>query len=77
MMGFERVAKLIQTQRDRVAPLAFMRQVLERFIRDLGRSAERPANREVTARIGFGSKAVVTGDITQVDLPNSKQSGAR
>jgi phosphate starvation-inducible PhoH-like protein len=72
MMGFERVAKL--------APLAFMRgrSLNDSFvILDEAQNTTNEQMKMFLTRIGFGSKAVVTGDITQVDLPNAKQSGLR
>jgi phosphate starvation-inducible PhoH-like protein len=78
MMGFERVAKLIERNVIEVAPLAFMRgrSLNDSFvILDEAQNTTNEQMKMFLTRIGFGSKAVVTGDITQVDLPNSKQSG--
>jgi phosphate starvation-inducible PhoH-like protein len=80
MMGFERVAKLIERNIIEVAPLAFMRgrSLNDSFvILDEAQNTTNEQMKMFLTRIGFGSKAVVTGDITQVDLPNSKQSGLR
>ena len=78
MMGFERVAKSIERNVIEVAPLAFMRgrSLNDSFvILDEAQNTTNEQMKMFLTRIGFGSKAVVTGDITQVDLPNSKQSG--
>ncbi|MEP6883919.1 MAG: PhoH family protein [Gammaproteobacteria bacterium] len=80
MMGFERVAKLIERNVIEVAPLAFMRgrSLNDSFvILDEAQNTTNEQMKMFLTRIGFGSKAVVTGDITQVDLPSSKQSGLR
>jgi phosphate starvation-inducible PhoH-like protein len=80
MLGFERVAKLIERNIIEVAPLAFMRgrSLNDSFvILDEAQNTTNEQMKMFLTRIGFGSKAVVTGDITQVDLPNSKQSGLR
>jgi phosphate starvation-inducible PhoH-like protein len=80
MLGFERVAKLIERNVIEVAPLAFMRgrSLNDSFvILDEAQNTTNDQMKMFLTRIGFGSKAVVTGDITQVDLPNSKASGLR
>jgi len=80
MMGFERVAKLIERNVIEVAPLAFMRgrSLNDSFcILDEAQNTTNEQMKMFLTRIGFGSKAVVTGDITQVDLPIAKQSGLR
>ena len=80
MMGFERVAKSIERNVIEVAPLAFMRgrSLNDSFvILDEAQNTTNEQMKMFLTRIGFGSKAVVTGDITQVDLPNAKQSGLR
>jgi phosphate starvation-inducible PhoH-like protein len=80
MMGFERVAKLIERNIIEVAPLAFMRgrSLNDSFvILDEAQNTTNEQMKMFLTRIGFGSKAVVTGDITQVDLPSAKQSGLR
>jgi len=80
MLGFERVAKLIERNVIEVAPLAFMRgrSLNDSFvILDEAQNTTNEQMKMFLTRIGFGSKAVVTGDITQVDLPNTKASGLR
>jgi phosphate starvation-inducible protein PhoH and related proteins len=80
MMGFERVAKMIERNVIEVAPLAFMRgrSLNDSFvILDEAQNTTNEQMKMFLTRIGFGSKAVVTGDITQVDLPSTKQSGLR
>jgi phosphate starvation-inducible protein PhoH and related proteins len=80
IMGFERVAKLIERNVIEVAPLAFMRgrSLNDSFvILDEAQNTTNEQMKMFLTRIGFGSKAVVTGDITQVDLPNARQSGLR
>ena len=80
MMGFERVAKSIERNVIEIAPLAFMRgrSLNDSFvILDEAQNTTNEQMKMFLTRIGFGSKAVVTGDITQVDLPNSKPSGLR
>ena len=80
MMGFERVAKLIERNVIEVAPLAFMRgrSLNDSFvILDEAQNTTNEQMKMFLTRIGFGSKAVVTGDITQTDLPTMKQSGLR
>jgi phosphate starvation-inducible PhoH-like protein len=71
---------LIERNVIEVAPLAFMRgrSLNDSFvILDEAQNTTNEQMKMFLTRIGFGSKAVVTGDITQVDLPNSKQSGLR
>ena len=80
MMGFERVAKMLERNVIEVAPLAFMRgrSLNDSFvILDEAQNTTNEQMKMFLTRIGFGSKAVVTGDITQVDLPSAKQSGLR
>jgi len=80
MMGFERVAKLIERNVIEVAPLAYMRgrSLNEAFIiLDEAQNTTREQMKMFLTRIGFGSTAVVTGDVTQVDLPRGTQSGLR
>jgi phosphate starvation-inducible protein PhoH and related proteins len=80
MMGYERVAKLIERNVIEVAPLAFMRgrSLNDSFvILDEAQNTTNEQMKMFLTRIGFGSKAVVTGDITQVDLPSTKASGLR
>lgn len=80
MLGFERVAKLIERNVIEVAPLAFMRgrTLNESFIiLDEAQNTTIEQMKMFLTRIGFGSKAVITGDVTQVDLPRGKMSGLR
>lgn len=80
MLGFERVGKLIERGIIEVAPLAFMRgrTLNEAFIiLDEGQNTTVDQMKMFLTRIGFGSTAVVTGDITQVDLPRDRPSGLR
>ena len=78
MMGFDRVSKLIEQHVIEVAPLAFMRgrTLNESFIiLDEAQNTTREQMKMFLTRIGFNSTAVVTGDITQTDLPTMNQSG--
>jgi phosphate starvation-inducible PhoH-like protein len=78
MMGFEKVARLIERNVIEVAPLAFMRgrTLNDSFVvLDEAQNTTVEQMKMFLTRIGFGSKAVVTGDITQTDLPGHKQSG--
>ncbi|HEA25928.1 MAG TPA: PhoH family protein [Ectothiorhodospiraceae bacterium] len=80
MMGFERVAKLIERNVIEVAPLAYMRgrSLNEAFIiLDEAQNTTREQMKMFLTRIGFGSTAVVTGDVTQIDLPRGTPSGLR
>ena len=80
MLGFERVARLIDKQVIEIAPLAFMRgrTLNESFvILDEAQNTTPEQMKMFLTRIGFSSVAVVTGDITQVDLPRHLQSGLR
>jgi len=80
MLGFERVGKLIERGIIEVAPLAFMRgRTLNEsyIILDEGQNTTVDQMKMFLTRIGFGSTAVVTGDITQVDLPRDRPSGLR
>ena len=80
MLGFERVARYIERNVIEVAPLAFMRgrTLNESFvILDEAQNTTIEQMKMFLTRIGFGSTAVVTGDITQVDLPPGKKSGLR
>ena len=80
MLGFDRVARLIERQIIEVAPLAFMRgrTLNESFvILDEAQNTTVEQMKMFLTRIGFGSRAVVTGDITQTDLPRGKESGLR
>ena len=80
MMGFERVGKLIERSVIEVAPLAFMRgrTLNESFIiLDEAQNTTSDQMKMFLTRIGFGSKSVITGDVTQVDLPKGSRSGLR
>jgi phosphate starvation-inducible PhoH-like protein len=80
MMGFERVARAIERQVIEVAPLAFMRgrSLNDAFIiLDEAQNTTVEQMKMFLTRMGFGSKAVVTGDITQTDLPKQQLSGLR
>lgn len=80
MMGSEQVEKLIERNVIEVAPLAYMRgRTLSHsyIILDESQNTTREQMKMFLTRIGFGSKAVVTGDITQIDLPRGVQSGLR
>jgi len=80
MIGFDRVARLIERNVIEVAPLAFMRgrSLNDAFIiLDEAQNTTVEQMKMFLTRIGFGSKAVVTGDVTQTDLPAGKLSGLR
>jgi len=80
MLGFERVAKLIERHVIEIAPLAYMRgRTLNHafIILDEAQNTTIDQMKMFLTRIGFGSTAVVTGDVTQIDLPRDKQSGLR
>jgi len=78
MMDFERASNLIQRGAIEVAPLAFMRgrTLNDAFvILDEAQNTTTEQMKMFLTRLGMGSKAVVTGDITQIDLPENKPSG--
>jgi phosphate starvation-inducible PhoH-like protein len=80
MLGFERVARLIERNVIEVAPLAYMRgrTLNESFIiLDEAQNSTPEQMKMFLTRIGFGSTAVITGDITQIDLPRGQTSGLR
>ncbi len=80
MLGFEKVNKLIERHVIELAPLAYMRgrTLNEAFIiLDEAQNTTPEQMKMFLTRIGFGSTAVVTGDVTQVDLPRGQQSGLR
>ena len=80
MLGFDRVMRLIERHVIEIAPLAFMRgrTLNDSFIiLDEGQNTTAEQMKMFLTRIGFGSKALVTGDITQTDLPTSRMSGLR
>ncbi len=78
MLGFEHVTRLIEKQVIEVAPLAYMRgRTLSNsfIILDESQNTTTEQMKMFLTRIGFGSTAVITGDITQVDLPRGTASG--
>jgi phosphate starvation-inducible PhoH-like protein len=78
MMDFEKAMKLIEKGMIEIAPIAFMRgrTLNDSFvILDEAQNSTREQMKMFLTRLGFGSKAVVTGDITQVDLPRNTVSG--
>ncbi len=78
MIGFKETQKLIKSDVIEVLPLAFMRgrTLNEAFIiLDEAQNTTILQMKMFLTRMGFGSKAVVTGDMTQVDLPNGTPSG--
>ncbi|PID33934.1 MAG: phosphate starvation-inducible protein PhoH [Thiotrichales bacterium] len=80
MLGFEKVDKLIEKNVIEVAPLAYMRgrTLNDSFIiMDEAQNTTVEQMKMFLTRIGFGSTVVVTGDITQVDLPNNQRSGLK
>ena len=80
MMGFDRVGRLIERHVIEIAPLAFMRgrTLNESFvILDEAQNTTPEQMKMFLTRMGFGSRAVVTGDVTQTDLPRGKESGLR
>lgn len=80
MLGFEKVEKLIERNVIEVAPLAYMRgrTLNDAFIiLDESQNTTTEQMKMFLTRIGFNSRAVITGDITQVDLPRGQKSGLR
>ncbi|MDA8362308.1 MAG: PhoH family protein [Gammaproteobacteria bacterium] len=80
MLGFERVARLLEKNVIELAPLAYMRgrTLNESFIiLDEAQNSTTEQMKMFLTRIGFDAKAVITGDITQVDLPRTQKSGLR
>jgi phosphate starvation-inducible PhoH-like protein len=78
LMGFERVQKAFERQQIEVAPLGFMRgRTLNHafIILDEAQNTTPEQMKMFLTRIGFGSKAVVTGDVSQIDLPRTQLSG--
>ena len=78
LMGFEKVLKAFERQALEIAPLAFMRgRTLNNafVILDEAQNTTPEQMKMFLTRIGFGSKAVVTGDVSQVDLPKNQLSG--
>ncbi len=80
MLGFDRVGKLIARGTIELAPLAYMRgrTLNDSFvILDEAQNSTAEQMKMFLTRIGFGSKAIITGDITQVDLPRGQLSGLK
>jgi phosphate starvation-inducible PhoH-like protein len=80
MLGFDQVARLLDQNVIEIAPLAFMRgrSLNESFvILDEAQNTTVEQMKMFLTRMGFGSRAVVTGDITQIDLPRNQTSGLR
>lgn len=78
MLGFEKVGKLIEKQIIEIAPLAYMRgRTLNNsfVILDEAQNTTPEQMKMFLTRLGFGSRAVITGDVTQVDLPRGHKSG--
>jgi phosphate starvation-inducible PhoH-like protein len=78
MMGFEKVNQLIEKDIIELLPLAFMRgrSLNDSFIiLDEGQNTTVEQMKMFLTRIGFNSKAVITGDVTQIDLLNRRDSG--
>jgi phosphate starvation-inducible protein PhoH and related proteins len=78
LMGFDRVTKAFEKQTLEIAPLAFMRgRTLNHafIILDEAQNTTPEQMKMFLTRIGFGSKAVVTGDVSQIDLPKGATSG--
>lgn len=78
MLGFEKVGKMIERQIIEVAPLAYMRgRTLNNsfVILDEAQNTTPEQMKMFLTRLGFGSRAVITGDISQVDLPRGTKSG--
>lgn len=80
MLGYEQVNRLIERQVIEVAPLAYMRgRTLNNsfIILDESQNTTMAQMKMFLTRIGFGSTAVITGDITQIDLPRGTRSGLK
>lgn len=80
MLGFEKVEKLIERSVIEIAPLAYMRgrTLNDSFIiLDESQNTTAEQMKMFLTRIGFNSRAVITGDVTQVDLPRGQKSGLR
>lgn len=78
LIDYERVTRLLEKRIIEVAPLAFMRgrTLSDAFIiLDEAQNTTSEQMKMFLTRIGFGSKAVITGDVTQIDLPQGKRSG--
>ncbi len=80
LMGFDKSQRLMERQSIEVAPLAYMRgRTLNNafVILDEAQNTTPEQMKMFLTRIGFGSKAVITGDVTQIDLPKGVQSGLK
>lgn len=80
IVGFDKATKLIERQVVEIAPLAYMRgrTLNEAFIiLDESQNTTREQMKMFLTRIGYGSTAVITGDMTQIDLPRGQPSGLR
>lgn len=80
LLGFEKVERLMERHVIEVAPLAFMRgRTLNEscIILDEAQNTTSEQMKMFLTRVGFGSKVIVTGDMTQIDLPNKVGSGLR
>ncbi len=78
MLGFEQVTQLIDRHTIELAPLAYMRgrSLNDAFIiLDESQNTTKEQMKMFLTRIGFNSKAIITGDVTQIDLPNKRESG--
>jgi phosphate starvation-inducible PhoH-like protein len=78
LLGFDRTARMFDKQAIEIAPLAYMRgRTLNHafIILDEAQNTTPEQMKMFLTRIGFGSKAVVTGDATQIDLPKGQASG--
>ncbi len=78
LMGFDKTSKLFERNVIEIAPLAFMRgRTLNQsfIILDEAQNTTPEQMKMFLTRIGFGSKAVITGDVTQIDLPKHQKSG--
>lgn len=78
LMGFDTVAKMFERNAIEVAPLAYMRgRTLNQsfIILDEAQNTSIEQMKMFLTRIGFGSKAVITGDVSQIDLPKTQPSG--
>ncbi|KPJ67244.1 MAG: hypothetical protein AMJ43_05075 [Coxiella sp. DG_40] len=80
MLGFNEVTKLVESHAIEIAPLAFMRgRTLNEaiIILDEAQNTTIEQMKMFLTRIGFGSKVIITGDITQIDLPKSQPPGLK
>jgi phosphate starvation-inducible PhoH-like protein len=78
LVDYERVERLLEKRVIEIAPLAFMRgrTLSDAFvILDEAQNTTSEQMKMFLTRIGYGSKAVITGDVTQIDLPAGKRSG--